>query len=120
MTDKKETLIMDPKNRETVIIKDGKKFRMKKIDKLKNGHIGEIIYEEFNEEEFDKKVEKIADYLIAKTGLNIHDVMTEILKNTTMDDLDKLMKKVDKKLHPSLYRGCLVVKIGNAEIPIVD
>jgi phosphoribosylformylglycinamidine (FGAM) synthase PurS component len=120
MEKKKETMMMRPETRNSVIFKDGKQFRLKKIVDMKNGHTKDVIFEEFDEKEFDRKIEKIADYIIAKTNLNIHDVLTEILKTIPTADIDDIKKKVDRKLHPSLYHGCLSVRIGKSEIQIVD
>ena len=120
MIRKKERLVFLPDVRERVLIKDGKKFRLIEEVIGKDEHVKKVIFEEFDEEKHNRRIEKLTNYLIAESKISIKDVIKNILMSVELKTLDKFEKKMKKKVKVRIKKGCVGLQFGNEEIPIID
>ena len=114
----KDRIVFTPEESDRILTIDGKKYRMLK-ETFSGGHIKDVIFEEFNEEEINKKIDDIAEYLISKSGLDSKTIIKDLLKQMQTIELDKLEKLVIKEEPVEIVPGCLSLKIGKRMIGIV-
>jgi hypothetical protein len=96
---------------------NGRKLRFVKESMSKGGHIGTLVYQEMSDEEYDGLVSDLADKLISKSGLQLKDVMKDILQYMPVSELKKIAAETEKK-PVTIEGGCLNLKVGRFEIPV--
>ncbi len=119
MNNKKERIIFEPNEKDQILLKDGKKFRMLK-EVVENDHVKEVIFEEIDEPEYEVMLDKIASYLINKSGLDAQTIIKDVLRQSSTGYLNKLSLEVDKESPVKIVPGCLSLKIGKRIVEIVD
>ena len=113
-------VIMLPDHRDSVIVIDGVKYRMKGDTLKKNGHLKEIKFEQFNEQEHHDKIEKIAHYLVESTKISAQDIVEDILASQPTDYINKMYGQVKRRQKAHVVRGCLEIQMGDTRIQVVD
>jgi len=116
----KERIVFKPDVEERVLVKNGKKYRLIEEVVGKDGHLKKVVFEEFNEKAYNKRIDKLTNYLIKESKISIDDVIKNILLCIDVKTLEKLEKKMKKKVKVKVKKGCLGLKMGNADIPIID
>lgn len=116
----KERIILEPDEKDRILVRDGKKFRMLK-ETIENGHVKEVIFEEINEDEYENQLDKISSYLINKSNLDAKTIIKDILRKESSESLNKLEREINNKSPPvEVVPGCLSLKVGKRIISIVD
>ena len=119
METKKERIILEPSEKDRILLKGGKKFRMLK-ETIENGHIKEVIFEEIDEPEYEKQLDDIASYLVEKSGLDAQTIIKDVLRQSSTEYLNMLSKEVKKESPVKIVPGCLSLKIGKKTIEIIQ
>lgn len=117
---KKERITLQPDVHERVLIKDGKKFRLVKEVVGKDHHVKKIIFEEYDEKDWNKRVNKLVTYLANKSKLSTKDILKSVINSVTYKELGKLEKEMKNKSKVKIQKGCIGLKMGKAEIFISD
>lgn len=117
-----KTLEFDASHRDSLLNIGDDSYRLSKEVVGKDGHIKKIIFSEFDKVDYDENIAEIVDYIIhsVKSKLSAENILKDVLLNQSLETIDKLHKLVERRAKVSMKKGCLSVKIGNAEIPIVD
>lgn len=97
-----------------ILYVDGKKYitsitRNKKIDGIT--HADKLLFKEFDEEGFNKKIEYIKNKIINQ--LTTDELVVQLLKKLPNSEIDKAYKDLKKGDKPSKQSGCLGFKIGS-------
>jgi len=115
MSNKKERIILEPSEQDRMLLRDGKKFRMLK-ETIENNHIKEVIFEEIDEAEYEAQLNKIASYLVSKSGLDAQTIVKDLLRQSSTAYLNRLEKEIKKEPPVEIIPGCLALKIGKKDI----
>lgn len=116
----KKRLVFMPDVQDKVLIKDGIKYRMIEEVGGKDGHVKKVIFEEFDEADFNKRIDALAEYLVNESGLSAKDVLVSVLNGQAVNSIERLEQKMKKHRRVKIKKGCLNLRMGNAEIPICD
>jgi inorganic pyrophosphatase/exopolyphosphatase len=119
MVKKREILKFDPNERDQLLRKDGKTYRLLKTT-VENGHVKDVIFEEIDEPEYEAMLDKIATYLVDKSHIDAKTIITDVLRQSDTSFLNKLIIEVDKGSQVDIVPGCLSLKIGKKKIDIVE
>ncbi len=119
MSKQRERLVFDPDEKDQILRKDGKKFRLLKTT-VANGHIKDVIFEEIDEPEYEIMLNKIASYLVDKSHIDAKTIIIDVLRQSDTDFLNKVMREVEKGSSVDIIPGCLSLKIGKKKIDIVE
>ena len=119
MTKQRERLTFDPDEKDQILRKDGKKYRLLKTT-VKDGHIKDVIFEEIDEPEYEAMLDKIASYLVDKSHIEAKTIITDVLRQSDTSFLNKVMLEVNKGSPVDIVPGCLSLKIGKKKIDIVE
>ena len=117
---KRERIVFKPEVGERVMVKDGKKYRMVEEVIGKDQHVKRVIFEAYDEQDWKKRVDRLADYLINKSHIGIKDVLKSVLNSVDMKTLERLEKKMNQRVKVKVKHGCLALTMGNANIQIVE
>jgi hypothetical protein len=117
---------------EKIVMTDGSPYngmlkRGSSIFKAKSHRGVQIIYEEINLEEYDKRVDDLARKIISSKGVDLLSILKDALYDLPLDYLSTVEKKVDaeiKKAEPKIvtktdrtYRGtCVNLNVGGKNI----
>jgi len=119
-TKKKERIVLRPDVHNRVLIKNGKKFRVIEEIRGADDHIKKVVFEEFDEEAHNQRIDKLAEWLVDESGLTVETILKYALKQLALSDLIDLEKKMRRKAKVEVTRGCMGLKIGNFEIEIAS
>lgn len=116
----KERIIFKPREEDQILLKDGKKYRFLKETMKENGHVNEVIFEEINEVEYEDQLDRMASYLIEKSGLDAKTIIKDVLRQSSTNELNKIENEMKKESPVEIVPGCLALKIGKRRIEIVE
>jgi len=109
----------------TMFIQNGKLY-VRKIDKAPEDYRNAnttLVYEEVNKKAYEARLKKIADKLVELKTVKLEDVITDALKDYTLETLDKIEKELnteftkaeEEKREPNIKtkpKHCVEVVIG--------
>lgn len=130
MSDEKKKIIIKPETKDRVIIIDGRKYRLLQ-EIMKGDHVQEAIFQEFDEKQWETDIDNISEFLVSETGITAKRILKDVLNGTDMITIEKIKREIERimeerrrmsrvHLPPRIKRGCLNIKIGKIEIPIVE
>ncbi len=114
-TKERERLVFTPDEEDRIITKDGKKYRLLK-ETLKGGHIKEVIFEEFDEDALNEKMDRIVDYLVSASKIDTRMIIKDLLKQMRTEEINSLERQVKKEEPVVIVPGCLSLKIGKRRV----
>lgn len=114
---KKDRLVFKPTDDNTVLVKDGKKYRLLR-EKVIGDNVIECVFEEFDEQEINPKIERISKYLVERSGLTITDIVKDLLKEIDTKTLNKIEMQVDRREPVVAEHGCLNLVIGKRKLAV--
>jgi hypothetical protein len=92
---------------------EGRKFRLKREKgKIVDHHFhgDKVVFEEVDEQEHAKNIKYVVDKV--KKAISIEDILTEIFKQMSMDDVKGIKNKLIRKKKVRKSAGCVGVLIG--------
>ena len=104
-----------------ILTVDGKKFIVERISSKKiDGvqHANQIVFKEFNEEQYNDDLNTIIDAVAEKTAKK--ELIRELVKNIDMKTLRRLAKRVENGGLVKKQHGCLGFKIGDSYLPLIE
>ena len=114
-TKERERLVFSPDEEDRIITIDGKKYRFLK-ETMAGGHIKEVIFEEFDEDVLNEKMDKIADYLVSASKIDAKMIIKDLLKQMRTEQINSLERQVKKEEPVVIVPGCLSLKIGKRRV----
>lgn len=119
MGEEKEKIVFKPRQEDRFFEKDGKAFRMRKEIIGKDQHCKKVIFEEVDEEEWQNRRDKLANYLVNESGLTATMVVEDLLKQMSLDELEKIEKQAKAKQKVRIKKGCIGLIIGRTNIEVL-
>ena len=102
-----------------VFIINGKTYKEEKeTSKKKSDHSSKVFLKEVDMKEYDKRIEKIIDYLVS--AFDEKKFLKSLLEGMPLSELDLIERRMAKKLKVKEKDGCYNLEIGDLEIPIHD
>ena len=126
----KKKIIIKPETKDRMIIVDGKKYRLLQ-EVMKGDHVQEAVFQEFDEKQWETDIENISEFLVTETGLTAKRIVKDVLNGTDMATIEKIKQEIERihnerisgirpYLPPRIKSGCINIKIGKIEIPIIE
>jgi len=98
---------------------DGKVYKIsKQTVKKKSDHLSRVILVEVDKDEYDKRVTDIID--VIAPVLDVRDILRDILRDLPLNEIEKIERRILKKVEVKQKKGCVNLMIGDYELPISD
>lgn len=90
----------------------------KQTSKKKSDHVSKEMIIEIDMKEFDKRVEKIIDYI--ETTFDKRKFLKSLLNTIELSAIEKIERRISKKAKVKEKDGCYNLMIGDFELPVIE
>ena len=88
------------------------------IQRKNKGHLSKVIFKKVNPKDIEERIDKVIDVLV--DTVDKRAVLRSALKDLPLNELEKIERRLKKKVKIKEVKGCYGLKIGDYELPIVD